>query len=70
MIDFFKEYWKHDFVKIITFLSFFENSQFRDRFEAKGRFKDYCAAIPTYVITEPDHALLGAAAYLEQNFKG
>jgi len=52
------------------FLPFFENSKFRDRFEAKGRFKDYCAAIPTYVITEPDHALLGAAAYLEQNFKG
>lgn len=55
---------------VTRFLSFFENSQFRDRFEAKGRFKDYCAAIPTYVITEPDHALLGAAAYLEQNFKG
>lgn len=55
---------------VTRFLPFFENSTFRERFEAKGRFKDYCAAIPTYVITEPDHALLGAAAYLEQNFKG
>lgn len=52
------------------FVEFIEQSDFRQRFEAKGRFKSYVAPIPTYIITEPDHGLLGAAAYLEQNFKG
>jgi glucokinase len=27
-----------------------ERSTFRERFEAKGRFRDYLAAIPTWVI--------------------
>lgn len=52
------------------FVEFLQDSDFRARFEAKGRFKDYVAAIPTYVVTEPEHGLLGAAAYLEQHFKG
>jgi glucokinase len=52
------------------FINFLKNSDFRDRFEAKGRFRDYVASIPTYIITEPDHGLIGAMAYLEQNFKG
>lgn len=34
-------------------------SQFRARFEAKGRFQPYLAAIPTWVITHPDATLLG-----------
>jgi len=52
------------------FVDYFKQSEFRTRFEAKGRFRQYVAAIPTYIITEPDHGLLGAAAYLQQEFKG
>jgi glucokinase len=44
----------------------FAQSDFRARFEAKGRFHGYLAAIPTYVITHPSPALLGAAKLLEQ----
>lgn len=43
----------------------FAQSAFRARFEAKGRFTSYLAAIPTYVITRPLPALLGAAKLLE-----
>ena len=39
---------------------------FRERFERKGRFRDYVAAIPTWVITADAPALLGAARALEQ----
>lgn len=52
------------------FVDFLKSSDFRTRFEAKGRFQQYVADIPTFVITEPDHGLIGTAAYLEQNFKG
>jgi glucokinase len=52
------------------FLNFLKDSDFRARFEAKGRFRDYVANIPTFIITEPDHGLLGAMAYLAQNYKG
>ena len=45
---------------------FFAQSEFRARFEAKGRLNDYVAAIPTYVITRPLPVLLGAAALLLQ----
>lgn len=44
----------------------FAESEFRRRFEAKGRFRDYLAAIPTYVIRHPLPALLGAAALLRR----
>ena len=44
----------------------FAESGFRTRFEAKGRFRSYLAAIPTYVIMRPLPALLGAAALLER----
>ena len=43
-----------------------DRSAFRERFEAKGRFRDYLRGIPTYVVqasTSP--ALLGAARALE-----
>ena len=46
------------------FGSHFAASPFRQRFEAKGRFSGYLAAIPTYVIVRPDAALIGAAALL------
>ena len=45
---------------------FFE-SQFRERFEAKGRFQDYLRAIPTALITDTLVALTGAAVALEQH---
>lgn len=43
---------------------FFANSEFRARFEAKGRMSDYLRAIPTYVITAAYPGLIGAAASL------
>ncbi len=42
----------------------FTSSEFRERFQSKGRFSGYLAAIPTYVITRPLPALLGAATLL------
>lgn len=46
--------------------SFFAQSEFRARFEAKGRLRDYVAAIPTYLIVRPLPVLLGAAALLKE----
>ena len=43
----------------------FANSPFRARFEDKGRFSGYLAAIPTYVVIRPEAALLGAAQLLD-----
>ena len=42
-------------------LPFLKASPFRERFERKGRFQDYMAAIPTHVILHKHAALLGAA---------
>jgi glucokinase len=42
----------------------FDASQFRARFEAKGRFEAYLQAIPTAVITDTLAALTGAASAL------
>jgi glucokinase len=44
----------------------FVDSPFRERFEAKGRFHTYLAAIPTFVVTHPLPAFLGCAALLAQ----
>ncbi len=44
----------------------FAESEFRRRFEAKGRFQPYLAAIPTYVVTHPIPAFLGLVALLER----
>lgn len=52
------------------FTEFVGASDFRARFEGKGRFSHYVKSIPTFIIIEPDHGLLGAAAYLDQNYKG
>ena len=41
--------------------------EFRQGFEDKGRFGDYCAAIPTKAILHPYAALLGAAAARIEN---
>lgn len=42
----------------------FAASPFRERFEAKGRFQPYLAAIPTAVVTHPLAAFVGCAAAL------
>jgi glucokinase len=47
--------------------SVFAQSEFRARFEAKGRLRGYLAEIPTYVIVRPLPALLGAAALLSRS---
>lgn len=43
---------------------FFGNSEFRNRFEAKGRVSDELVTIPTFVIRDPYPGLLGAARLL------
>ncbi|HEY3487023.1 MAG TPA: glucokinase [Gammaproteobacteria bacterium] len=45
------------------FIGFLQASEFRLRFEQKGRFHDYNAAIPTHVITAEHPGLLGAAVH-------
>ncbi|AVR95715.1 glucokinase [Pseudoduganella armeniaca] len=44
----------------------FDRSGFRTRFEAKGRFRNYLAAIPTFVITAEYPAFLGVSAILAE----
>ena len=44
----------------------FAESAFRQRFEAKGRFAEYLANIPTYVITADYPAFLGVSAILSE----
>ncbi|MBU2871141.1 glucokinase [Colwellia sp. E2M01] len=48
------------------FVEYVRNSEFRDRFEAKGRMSHLNKNTPTYIITESQPGLLGAAAYLNQ----
>ena len=48
------------------FIEYVQKSNFRSRFEAKGRFESFNQAIPTYVITEPQPGLMGASAFLCQ----
>lgn len=48
------------------FVEYFQNSGFRARFETKGRLSHITVKTPTYVITEQQPGLLGAAAYLLQ----
>jgi glucokinase len=45
-------------------LQFLNASEFRARFEAKGRMSDFVKAIPTFVVTAPEAALVGAASQL------
>jgi glucokinase len=48
------------------FIEFFKQSGFRQRFEEKGRLSALNQHIATYVITESQPGLVGAAAYLSQ----
>ena len=43
---------------------YFLDSRFRQRFEQKGRFSEYLAAIPSFVIVAKYPALIGAASFL------
>jgi glucokinase len=47
----------------------FKTSPFRARFEAKGRFTDYLAQIPTYVIMTPNPALHGVSSILSEHLR-
>ncbi|KMY85401.1 Glucokinase / HTH-type transcriptional regulator (HexR) [Candidatus Paraburkholderia calva] len=44
----------------------FHKSPFRERFESKGRFQQYLAGIPTYIITAEYPAFLGVSAILAE----
>ncbi|KAF1010341.1 MAG: Glucokinase [Burkholderia gladioli] len=44
----------------------FLKSRFRERFEFKGRFSDYCANVPTYLIRADYPAFLGVSALLAE----
>jgi glucokinase len=48
----------------------FATSPFRARFEAKGRFTDYLAQVPTYVIMTPNPAFYGVATILSEHLRG
>lgn len=48
---------------------YFDTSPFRQRFEAKGRFSDFLARIPTYVITSDTATFVGTSAILEAQMR-
>ncbi len=50
--------------------AWFANSPFRAQFEAKGRFSNFVANIPTYVITTPNPAFHGVSAILSEHLRG
>lgn len=45
----------------------FAQSGFRQRFEAKGRYRDYMRAIPTWLITAPHPALSGLLQFAQEH---
>jgi glucokinase len=49
-------------------LKYLPQSQFRDRFEAKGRMSGYVKAIPTYVILHDDPAFVGLQLIAARRF--
>lgn len=49
------------------FLEFLDKSSFRRRFEAKGQYASYLAAIPTYVIIGIQPGLIGAASLFDND---
>ncbi|RUR11649.1 glucokinase [Legionella sp. km772] len=53
--------------KLITLIN---QSEFRAQFEDKGRFKDFNAQIPTYVVTNQQPGMLGAAVHLQHYLQG
>lgn len=49
--------------------AYFDQSGFRQRFEDKGRFRQYVENIPTYVITADNPTFMGVSAILENQLK-
>ena len=49
--------------------AYFDRSGFRQRFEDKGRFRQYVEHIPTYVITADNPTFLGVSAILEAQLR-
>jgi len=49
------------------FVNFLQASAFRQRFEYKGRLRDYLKPIPTYVVVHPNPGILGASVALHQS---
>ena len=47
------------------FPKFLAASAFRERFESKGRFRDYLQAIPTSIVVKPDASFVGLKAYCD-----
>jgi glucokinase len=43
----------------------FDTTLFRRRFEDKGRYRDWLAAVPTSIITHPRPAMVGLVRYLD-----
>ena len=50
---------------IPRFIEYFKTSPFRSRFESKGRFDAYLAAIPVYVVQSRFPGIVGAAVALD-----
>ena len=50
---------------IPRFVDFFIGSEFRTRFDDKGRFANYNQSIPVHLVTKPDLGLQGALSCLE-----
>lgn len=50
---------------IPRFVDYFRHSPFRNRFESKGRFDAYLAAIPVYIVSADYPGIRGAAVALE-----
>jgi glucokinase len=48
-------------------VDFLHRSQFRARFEAKGRFREYLRAVPVHVITHPAAAFIGLNSILRRS---
>lgn len=48
------------------FIEYVKQSEFRTRFDSKGRFSKLVETIPVYIVTEEQPGLIGCAAYLQQ----
>lgn len=54
---------------IPRFIDYFKDSPFRNRFENKGRFDAYLAAIPVYVVLSKYPGLTGSAVALDNHLR-
>lgn len=55
---------------IPRFIDYFKHSPFRTRFESKGRFDAYLAAIPVYIVLGKYPGIVGAAVALSNHLQG